>query len=89
MKVNDEILDRLNAMNPQDVANMVQQELLNAGFEIDENGDGIVFSGLSNYESDWVSCKDCIYFQEGDCDDIERRDGCYNGLTEEMLEEDD
>ena len=44
----DRLLDKLNAMNPQDVTNMVQQALIDSGFEIDENGDYIVFSGLSN-----------------------------------------
>ncbi len=31
----------------------------------------------------WVDCKDCIYFQEGDCDECEGRDGCYFGETEQ------
>ena len=31
----------------------------------------------------WVNCRDCVYFQEGDCDKSESVDGCYFGITEE------
>lgn len=33
----------------------------------------------------WVDCKDCILFQEGDCNEFESRDGCYFGITEEQI----
>lgn len=35
---------------------------------------------------DWVDCKDCIYFQEGDCEETESRDGCYFGITEDEID---
>ena len=32
---------------------------------------------------DWINCKDCIYFKEGDCNEMENRDGCYFGAVDE------
>jgi hypothetical protein len=31
----------------------------------------------------WVNCKDCVCFQERDCDNTESRDGCYFGIIED------
>lgn len=33
---------------------------------------------------DWVSCSECIYFDE--CEDRESRDGCYCGDTRDDTE---
>lgn len=32
---------------------------------------------------DWIYCKDCIYFEEGDCEEVEGRDGCYFGISKD------
>ena len=37
-------------------------------------------------ELEWVECKECIYFQEGDCEDFYTKcDGCYFGMTEQDI----
>lgn len=36
---------------------------------------------------EWVWCKDCIFFQEGDCENFFINcDGCYFGITDEDIE---
>ena len=32
---------------------------------------------------DWVHCKDCVCFEEGDCEEVEGRDGCYFGISKD------
>lgn len=32
---------------------------------------------------DWVDCKDCVYFKENDCEDVEQKDGCYFGIVDD------
>ena len=36
----------------------------------------------------WTWCKDCIYVDDN-CVEARRADGCYSGMTEEELEEDE
>ena len=41
--------------------------------------------------SDWVNCSECIILkEEGDCVESRRSDGCYFGVTEaDVAEEED
>ena len=46
----NKILSQLRDMDPAVVADMVHQALMDAGFEYDDRGNGIIFSGLSKIE---------------------------------------
>lgn len=35
----------------------------------------------------WVTCDECIYYQDGDCEKIENNDGCYFGFSVNDLED--
>ena len=34
----------------------------------------------------WVDCKDCIYREEGDCNECDGKDGCFFGESKYMIE---
>ena len=36
---------------------------------------------------DWIICEWCIFYQDGECEGSEYKDGCCYGIVEETIED--